>query len=117
DADGNENGQLYRLSADRGWPEQLTDAPEVQHLISHESFSPDGASVAFSSNARTPEDMDIWLLDVETGETRPLFGEGKFLIPASWSPDGSKLTAFEFRQINDLSIHVVDVASGSGEAV
>src|SRR5439155_9840415 len=75
----------------------------------------DGATVAFSSNARRPEDMDISLLDVETGKTRSLFGGGKFLIPGAWSPDGSKLTAFEIRQINDVSVHVVDVASGRGE--
>jgi dipeptidyl aminopeptidase/acylaminoacyl peptidase len=117
DADGNENSQLYKLAAERGWPEKLTDEPRVQNTISHASFSPDAETVAFTSNARTPQDMDLRLLDVETGDSRLLFGEDKFLFPGSWSPDGSKLTVVDLRMLTDMSIYVVDVATGEGQEI
>jgi dipeptidyl aminopeptidase/acylaminoacyl peptidase len=109
DRDGDEFHQLYLLDGDRGWPEQLTDEPQVQHLVGPDAWAPDGTRFAYAANARTPTDMETWVRDAETGEARPVFGQGMFSFPGPWSPDGSKLLALDFRNNSDTSIHLVDI--------
>jgi dipeptidyl aminopeptidase/acylaminoacyl peptidase len=112
DHDGDEFHQLYLLDSDRGWPEKLTDEPKVQHNVGSASWSPDGTKFTYAANARKPTDMEVWVRDAETGETRPVFGEGKFSFPGHFSPDGSKLLALDFRNNSDVSIHLIDLESG-----
>jgi dipeptidyl aminopeptidase/acylaminoacyl peptidase len=112
DHDGDEFHQLYLLDPDRGWPEKLTDEPQVQHYVSSVAWAPDGTKFTYAANARKPSDMEIWVRDVESGETRPVFGEGKFSFPGRFSPDGSKLLALDFRNNSDVSIHLVDLETG-----
>lgn len=112
DRDGDEFHQLYRISAEGGWPEQLTDLPQVQHELSPASWAPDGKSFAFSGNRRTPTDGEVYIWREGEAEPRYLFGEGMYTFAVSFSPDGSKLLAVEFRSNTDISIWVVDVASG-----
>jgi dipeptidyl aminopeptidase/acylaminoacyl peptidase len=112
DHDGDEFHQLYLLDSDRGWPEQLTDEPEVQHFVGAEAWSPDGTKFAYAANARTPADMECWVRDAGTGETRAVFGAEMFSFPGAWSPDGSKLLAVDFRNNSDTSIHLIDLDRG-----
>jgi dipeptidyl aminopeptidase/acylaminoacyl peptidase len=112
DHDGDEFHQLYLLDSNRGWPQKLTEEPEVQHYVGSTAWSPDGTKFAYAANARKPTDMEVWVRDAETGETRPVFGEGKFSFPGRFSPDGSKLLAIDFRNNSDVSIHLVDLDSG-----
>jgi dipeptidyl aminopeptidase/acylaminoacyl peptidase len=112
DHDGDEFHQLYLLDSERGWPEKLTDEPEVQHYVGSASWSPDGTKFAYAANARKPTDMEVWVRDADTGETRSVFGEGKFSFPGRFSPDGSKLLAIDFRNNSDVSIYLVDLESG-----
>ncbi len=113
DHDGDEFHQLYMLDSDRGWPEKITDEPQVQHFVGGDAWAPDGTRFAYAANARTPTDMETWVRDVETGESRPVFGEGMFSFPGPWSPDGTKLLAIEFRNNSDGSMHLVDVEAGT----
>src|SRR5205814_5290331 len=39
DHDGDEFHQLYLLEAGKGWPEQLTNEPEVQHFVGSTAWS------------------------------------------------------------------------------
>jgi dipeptidyl aminopeptidase/acylaminoacyl peptidase len=112
DHDGDEFHQLYLLDSDRGWPEKLTNEPQVQHYVGSGAWSRDGTKFAYAANARKPTDMEIWVRDAETGESRPVFGEGMFSFPGRFSPDGSKLLALDFRNNSDVSIHLVDLDSG-----
>ena len=112
DHDGDEFHQLYLLDSDRGWPEKLTDEPKVQHNVGSASWSPDGTKFTYAANARKPTDMEVWVRDAETSESRPVFGEGKFSFPGHFSPDGSKLLAIDFRNNSDVSIHLIDLESG-----
>jgi dipeptidyl aminopeptidase/acylaminoacyl peptidase len=112
DHDGDEFHQIYLLDPDRGWPEKLTDAPQVQHFVGGDAFSPDGTQLAYAANARTPTDMEVWIRDLESGETRVLFGEGMFAVPGPWSPDGTKLVINELRSNSDLSLHLFDLETG-----
>jgi dipeptidyl aminopeptidase/acylaminoacyl peptidase len=112
DRDGDEFYQLYLVDPSEGWPEQITDAPGVQHFVLRGAFSPDGTKLAYAANARTETDMETWIRDLDSGETRPVFGEGLYTLPARWSPDGTRLLVFEFRDPSNTSIHLVDVESG-----
>ena len=113
DHDGDEFHQLYLIDPDRGWPEQITQEPQVQHYVGAEAWAPDGTKFAYAANARTPTDMETWVRDVESGESRPLFGKEMFSFPGPWSPDGTKLLAMEFRNNSDASIHLVDVEAAT----
>jgi dipeptidyl aminopeptidase/acylaminoacyl peptidase len=112
DRDGDEFHQLYRIPAGGGWPEQLTDLPQVQHTIAQGAWSPDGSMFAFSANARRPEDGEVFVWREGDAEPRYLWGEGRYAFPASFSPDGTKLVTLEFRSNSDLSLFLVDVESG-----
>jgi len=112
DHDGDEFHQLYVIEGGRGWPMQLTDEPQVQHFVTAGAWAPDGSKFAYAANARTPSDMECWVRDVETGESRPVFGEGKFSFPGQFSPDGSKLLALDFRNNSDVSLHLIDLDAG-----
>jgi dipeptidyl aminopeptidase/acylaminoacyl peptidase len=112
DHDGDEFHQLYMLDSDRSWPDQLTDDPQVQHYVGGAAWSSDGTKFAYAANARNPSDMEVWVRDVGSGETRAVFGEGMFSFPGHFSPDGSKLLTLDFRNNSDASIHLVDLETG-----
>jgi dipeptidyl aminopeptidase/acylaminoacyl peptidase len=112
DKDGDEFHQLYRIPADGGFPEQLTDRAQVQHEISPAAWAPDGKSFAFAGNLRTPTDGEVFVWREGEAEPRYLFGEGMYTFAISFSPDGSKLLAVEARSNTDVSIWVIDVESG-----
>jgi len=112
DHDGDEFHQLYLLDSDHGWPDKLTDEPEVQHYVGGAAWSPDGAKFAYAANARNPSDMEVWIRDAASGATRAVFGEGMFSFPGRFSPDGSKLLALDLRNNSDASIHLVDLETG-----
>ena len=92
--------------------EKITDEPQVQHYVGSAAWAPDGTSFAYAANARKPTDMEVWVRDLESGETRPVFGEGMFAFPGTFSPDGTKLLALDFRNNSDTSIHLVDLETG-----
>jgi dipeptidyl aminopeptidase/acylaminoacyl peptidase len=112
DHDGDEFHQLYMLDGDRGWPDKLTDEPQVQHYVGGAAWSPDGTKFVYAANARNPSDMEVWVRDVGSGETRAVFGEGMFSFPGQFAPDGSKLLTLDFRNNSDASIHLVDLETG-----
>jgi dipeptidyl aminopeptidase/acylaminoacyl peptidase len=117
DHDGDEFHQLYVLDPAVGWPQQVTDEPEVQHFVGAGAFSPDGTGLAYSANARTPTDVEVWIRDLNSGDTRNVFGEGMYAFAGDWSPDGTKLLAVDFRNNSDASIHLIDLESGEAPEI
>lgn len=86
------------------------------------SWAPDGKSIAYFSNGADADADDLWLVEVETGETRRLstsfMGSGE----PSWSPDGTRVATFGtarsgFWYVDLYEIFVVTVADGSEAAV
>jgi len=112
DHDGDEFHQLYRIPAGGGWPEQLTDLENVQHYVTGDAWSRDGTRFCFAANLRTPTDNEIFVWEDGVAEPRYLWGEGRYTFAYSFSPDGTKVLAVDFRANTDISLYVVDVASG-----
>jgi len=112
DHDGDEFHQIYLIDPDGGWPRQITDAPQVQHLIGADAFSPDGTQLVYAANARTPTDMEVCVRELDSGDVRVVWGEGRFAVPAAWSPDGTKLLGIDFRHNSDTSVYLIDLETG-----
>jgi len=76
DRGGTEMHQLYLRHPDGPVaPLSVDAAGKVQRLLSWNAASPDGRSVAFTSNARTTTDMDIVVVDTsapENGSSSPV---------------------------------------------
>lgn len=116
DRDGDEFHQLYLIPARGGWPAALTDAPTVQHHLAVAPWSPDGRTIAYAANDREPADEDVVLRDLVGGEVGcPLAGGANYGAHA-WSPDGKRLTAYEYRSNTDSDVHVVSLDGGSARS-
>ena len=89
-------GTLWRQTVGSGVAQQLTDGPGYD---AQPDWSPDGRWIvytAYDGNA-----MELRLLDLERGESRPLTADGAAALEPRWSPDGSRIafvsTAFNRR--------------------
>lgn len=83
-------------------------------IDSYPDWSPDGKQIAYTHWPQTPEEaqngpeMQIWILDVETGQKW-------FLTPGwlpDWSPDGKRI-AFVQGGYEQADIYVVEVATSA----
>jgi len=73
DRGGTELFQMYVTRSDERVEPLATSAGDaVQHLMSWNAASPNGRTLALSSNARQRTDMDIVLVDARTGAQRAL---------------------------------------------
>ena len=52
------------------------------------SWSPDGRFFAYHSDANSNENVDIYVMDIETGKSRRLTQDPGYDARAAWSPDG-----------------------------
>jgi hypothetical protein len=77
---------LWWMPADRSGPEEML--PAEGHMLSPESWSPDGKDIAYErmDNMRH---FDVWLLPLGGGKPRPLLESSRFLEASpKFSPDG-----------------------------
>jgi dipeptidyl aminopeptidase/acylaminoacyl peptidase len=121
------SGDLY-FSADKGGTERwqvfvrqadgriedfaVTAGDRVQHHLSRNAVSPDGKSVAISTNAREESDVDIAVVDATSKEQRLLLAEPAWHVAGGWSPDGRWLCAMRVAQNTDQDLFAIEVASG-----
>jgi dipeptidyl aminopeptidase/acylaminoacyl peptidase len=115
DHQGNERHQIYRVPARGGRPEQLTDAPQVQHHLGGMPWSPDGSSILYNGNDREPADQDVLVQNVETGEVRRVMQSGGLLFGLSWSPDGRKIAVMHAKSNTSIDGYLLDVESSEAK--
>jgi dipeptidyl aminopeptidase/acylaminoacyl peptidase len=109
DADGDEKEQLYLLKED-GEKIALTNSPDHIHLFG--DSSPDGKWIAWSSNRRRQDSLDIYIQNLETLEIHLAFsGEGTFLVE-KWFPDGKALLVKKANTALDHDLGVLSLLSG-----
>lgn len=114
DRGGTELHQLYVARRDER-VERLSwsEGERVQRLLSWNAVSPDGAHVAFSSNARQATDMDIVIEDVERSVERVLMAGPAWHVAGGWSLDGRSLLVMRVTANTDQDLFIVDPSSGS----
>lgn len=72
-------------------------------------WSHDGAKLAYSSTERNGKDTDVWVLDLASGERKPVVTEGGAWQPSDFSPDGKQLLVSRYVSINEVYPGVVDL--------
>src|SRR5215471_11740416 len=77
---------LWLVSAESGWPTQLTISHQRQ---AHPTWSPDGKWIAYQSDYDGDEQWDIFLVSPKTGQVVNLTNTREVAeLSPTWSPDG-----------------------------
>ncbi|MBI3459375.1 PD40 domain-containing protein, partial [Candidatus Acetothermia bacterium] len=112
DHHGDEFHQLYLIPARGGQLQALTNAPNVQHYLAGQAWSPNGRLIAYCGNDNKPTDMDVLIRDVRTGEVKRALTGGAFYAPAYWSPNGQHLTVFNLKSNTNTDIYLLSLKDG-----
>jgi hypothetical protein len=105
-------GTLWRQRVDGSEAVQLTDGPGYDH---QPDWSPDGRRVAYASYHQGA--IDLRVLDLASGQSRPLVEGRAVNLEPRWSPDGRRLafvsTAHEGRwHVYTLAVDAAGRAAG-----
>ncbi len=110
DTDGNEREGYFLLSIDGTAERQLLPLSDAYRAFG--MFSADGSQIMFSSTERNGRDFDIYVTDVESGDTRIVY-EGTFgFFPQAWQPGGNLVIVTETRGEDADDVHFLNMASG-----
>lgn len=109
DVGGSEFWQLYWFDLATRQTRLLTDGKSRNDSP---LWSRDGKYLAFSSTTRNGTDTDIWVLDLDSGEKKPVVTVGGAWSATDFSPDGKQLLVQRSVSINEVHPGVVDLASG-----
>lgn len=108
---GDENHQLYRVSAD-GRMSDLAVREGVQHHLRARSLSRDGHALAYSANHRDRANVEVVVRDLGSGEEKIVLGGDAWHVVGDWAPDARSLLACRVQDNTDQDLLVVDVRSG-----
>jgi dipeptidyl aminopeptidase/acylaminoacyl peptidase len=86
---GDENAQLFWLSADGSQVRTLTDDPTIRHISP--IWSHDGKHIAYGSNRRDRKFFDIYVMNIGSGKEELIYKEDGSNKPVAWSYDNQNL--------------------------
>ena len=105
--------QVWMANRDGSEPRQVTD--HEQPAIDP-SFSPDGIQMVYDV-ADSTGNVDLWIVDVTTGEKQQLTTDPATDSHGFWSPDGSEVAFYSNRDIPESDSMDVYVRSVYGSAI
>ena len=101
------SGSLWRQSIDSGIAQQLTAGNSYDY---QPDWSSDGHWIIYSSYRA--DAIELWLLDVTTGRTRPLLQNGAVNVEPRFSPDGRHVVFVSTAYNRRFHIFIGDFAAG-----
>jgi Tol biopolymer transport system component len=101
-------GSLWRQATDSTVAIQLTDGPGYDY---QPDWSPDGRSVVYSSERGGA--IELWLLDLASGQAHPLTQGGAVNVEPRWSPDGHRLAYVSTAYHRRFHLFMADVLDGA----
>jgi dipeptidyl aminopeptidase/acylaminoacyl peptidase len=110
---GNENSQLFLISAETARAEQLTDMPDVQ--FGDPLWSPDDSKIYYRSNQENGKDFYVYEMDVVSRQTRPIAAREGYNGPMDLSLDGTKLVQYTFYSNTNNDLYLIDLATLKSE--
>lgn len=112
DNDGDEQEAYYLISVD-GKSERLILPAAEGGFRQFGAFSPDGARFVYASTERNGEDYDIYVADLESGESRMIV-EGRYHFAAeAWIPGGDTLMVTETVGEDGNNLYILDAQTGA----
>ena len=100
---------LYVPEQGAAWRD-LTHDPE--HIHNFGSFSADGQRISYSANTRTGRWFDVYVQDLESGETRCVLEHDSTNRAGPFSPDGRRLVVTRVFSNAHHELWLVDVQGG-----
>lgn len=112
---GDEQTQVYLISAEGGDLVRVSTAGDRQHRIAEvSSFDPSGRYLLYSGNDRDPAVADVIVHDLAGGPARRLHGiPGRSAYPVAISPDGRWVLAGAYGANTDFQAYLGDLTSTS----
>ena len=108
---GNENSQLFKLNPNTKEVTKITDNPEARFDLSQ--FSRDGDYISYASNERNGKDFDVYVMNVETQESKMVFDLGGRSAPIGFSPNRKYLVVRKMHALFSSSdLYICDLENG-----
>lgn len=110
DTDGDERVAMNLISYDG--TRERTVVAKSPAFRTFGAFASDGRRFAYSSTERNGTDFDIYVADVETGQSRRVY-EGRYgFYVSSWQPNGDLLAVLEQRGETGSNLHLLNARTG-----
>ncbi len=117
DQDGDEQFQIYRVPANGGEVQPITQDRKVRHELHPGGLRRDGRMLLYCDNGRDPKDMDAIARDlVRNTSTRPLSPGYLWALP-TWDPTGRRFSAVQFHSNTKIHSFVYDVRRETTEEI
>lgn len=102
-------GSLWRQRLGGSDAHQLTSGPGYDY---QPDWSPDGRSVVYASYRN--DAIELYLLDLSSGASRPLLADGAVNVEPRWSPDGRRIAFVSSAYRGRWHIFVAALSAGGG---
>ncbi len=117
DRGGDERQQLLLIDPRDASPQprELTANPAAIHDFG--GWSSDGARIAYAANDRDEAHFDVYVQDVASGVRQRVFDGSNMISVSGFRSDGATLALLRDRGFGDMSLLLLDVASGEARRV
>ncbi|GHF18646.1 peptidase S9 [Kordiimonas sediminis] len=110
DNNGDEQEAYYLLAANGRSEKQVLEHSNAYRQFG--AFSSDGTQIVYASTERNGRDFDIYVTDLESGDTRMVY-EGTFgYYPVSWQPNGDNVIVSQTVGEDANNVFLLNVKSG-----